>query len=38
MWVMVAADGEGMVGVRSSPQRQEGCTTKAVGTGTEKGH
>lgn len=21
-----------------SPQRQEGCTTKAVGTGTEKGH
>lgn len=25
-------------GVGSSPQRQEGCTTKAVGTGTEKGH
>lgn len=22
----------------SSPQRQEGCTTKAVDTGTEKGH
>lgn len=21
-----------------SPQRQEGCTTKAVDTGTEKGH
>jgi hypothetical protein len=24
--------------VTVSPQRQEGCTTRAVGTGAEKGH
>lgn len=31
-------DGGCSVGAGISPQRQEGCTTKAVGTGTEKGH
>lgn len=32
--------GERVDGVQGSgsPQRQEGCTTKAVDTGTEKGH
>lgn len=28
----------GWNGSSISPQRQEGCTTKAVDTGTEKGH
>lgn len=35
---MAAGGHGGWNGGSISPQRQEGCTTKAVDTGTEKGH